>query len=248
MTEKQTTVSEKAFLESLDALETLAKGMVPVADDVDDLDDLNKGIADEDLQKGDPDDEGGTDDDDPDEGLDKGLQAPDSFAAEAVADSENIKKAIEVSDFLADLVDKVSGAIDGIRKETETRFAAIEKSLAANITASQELTKALSDSLRKSFQAVAEKADLQSEDLRKSLETLNSELSRTPAHTPKSKTTVLSKSFGDDSDKKEMSKTDILKSLTDLYEKGDPGVTSLDIIRFESGGSLSPAVEKLLGL
>lgn len=257
MTEQKTTMPEKAFLESLDALENLAKGMVPVADDLDAAagEDLEKSqsadgqgeaAADEALVKGD--DGGDDEDEDKDEGdedAEKALSGDAlSFAEEAAAGSENIRKAIEVSDFLADLVDRVGDAIDGIRKNLDSRVEAIEKSLLTVCEANQSVVQAVAETLRKSFQAVSEKTDQQAETLRKSLDILNDELSRTPARAPKAKVSVLEKGFNDEEKGIEMSKADILKSLSDMFERGEPGVTSLDVIRFESSGVLPPHIQK----
>ena len=284
MTEKQTTMPEKAFLESLDSLETLVKGMVtdgaaeaapPVVEEEtvvveEDLakggDALSKG--DEDLEKcGDKKlAKGGGEDEDDDPGADlegedieKGVSTdtdvkpvepaePTTFADELVEGSENIQKAIEVSEFLADLVDRVGEAIDNLRAVTDERFEKMEKSLSDVAKVNQSAVAAMTETLRKSYQAVAEKTDQQAQDLRKSLGDLNAELSKAPARGPKTKTHVLSKSFGERANDRAMNKEDILKSLTDMFEKGDPNVTSMDIVRFESGGSLSPHVMKALGL
>ena len=155
-----------------------------------------------------------------------------------------------MSDFLNDLVQGIGRAIDQIRTDVNAGMARVElmeKSLTQAAKTNQDLAAAVTDTLRKSFQAISEKTDQQTEDLRKSMEGLNEGLSRQPARAPKSKTMVLNKSFeGEQS--KEMSRDDILKSLTSLFEKGDPNVTSMDIIRFEASGQIAPQVQKVLGL
>jgi methyl-accepting chemotaxis protein len=63
----------------------------------------------------------------------------------AAESSENIQKAIEVSDFLSDLVGLVGEAIDGLKEATEARFERIEKSLAKSCEI-QETTVVIYDS------------------------------------------------------------------------------------------------------
>jgi len=241
------TMPKEAFLKSLDTLEALAKGADSGDDgakgDDDNLDDLDEDI-DSRIMKGDADDlEDDNDDPDDNDDLDKG------FAASAAADSENIQKAVEVSDFLADLVSKVGEAIDGFQKSIDDRFEAIEKSLADVVLTNQDVTIAVADTLRKSFQAVSEKTDQQAEQLQKSLADLDATLSTTPRTQLKSKLNVLEKSFsdgGDASEGKVMSRPAISKALTEMFEAGNPGVTSMDVLRFESNGALSPKIRELL--
>jgi len=243
MAETIETMPEKAFLKSLDTLESLAKGVAPADKDekTPDPDDLDTRIA-----KGEADDAADDDLDAENEEDEEGEGIEKSFAESLVDESDNIQKAVEVSDFLADLVKKVGSAIDGLKTAASERFETIEKSLDAVIQSNKDVTLAVSDTLRKSFQAVSEKTDRQAEQLEKSLENLDKVLTTTPAAQVKSKLNVLEKSFSSGDDKPVLSRTAILKSLTDMFEEGNPAVTSMDILRFESNGALAPHIKKLL--
>ncbi len=259
--QKEKAIPENSFFAALDELEKLAKGLIPSGDGENEdleksqtdggIEDLDKGCG-GDLEKSGDGDEDEDEDGNDDEGVEKSQSAEagseDSpFTEDLINDNEDIQKAVEVSDFLAALVDKVGEAIDGIRQAQTERLDAIEKSLFKATEANQNIALSIVDTLKKSFQSVADRTDRQTEDLRKSVEALNNELAKQPLRTPKSKTTVLQKSFeGGEGEKKEMSKDQILKSLTSMFERGDPAVTSMDIVRFESGGSLSPHLIKKL--
>ena len=271
MTQNQNTLPEAEFLKALETLENLAKGAVPNGEG----EDLEKSVeaqaegatAEESatpaapegevIQKGgdgdnDEDDEDEDDKDDMEksnvEGLDPIAGAEQDTFDEIVDGSESISKAIEVSDFLAELVTKICSAVDSIRKSVDDRMNAMEKSLTDSVARGQQVEQAFIDALKKSFQAVTTKTDEQAEELRKSIEGMGVELGKMPARNLKSKTTVLEKSFGENSEPKTISKSGILKSLTSMVEAGDPDISSMDVLRFESGGYLTPAVKKKLGL
>ena len=240
-------VEEKDFLKSLDALENLAKGTIgdaldEVPETIEEIDDeLNKAldgqpdvVTEEDFQKSDSgdddDDDNGEDDDDED--------TEKSFAEKAAEGSENIEKAIEVSDFLADLVDQVGFAIDSMQQSVNDRMDAMEKSL-ANVTAfNGELAK----SLKTSFMEMDSGLDI----LKKSVEGMGD----APVHGRKSVTT-LSKSFagGDDnSSGKAPGRKDIIKALDTALEKSVEGVNPMDIVRFETTGTLSKSAAEAIGM
>ena len=250
----QETVSEQAFMSAVDELENLAKGIIQPGDGETQEDLLKSETSEDDLDTADnPDDDAPTPDNDED--LDKAVETETAvetgktFAESAIGDSEDIQKAVEVSDFLAALVDKVGEAIDGMRQENDARFAAIEKSLAVVTDSTGQVGLALAKALRKSFAATMDFQNETSETLKKSLEDLSTELSTVPAAKPKSKTKILSKSFeGDDETKPPKSKDEILKSLTALVEANDPDVQAMDIIKFEGSGTLRPHLITKLGL
>ena len=250
MDEKLKTMPETEFFKALDVLEKAVDGTILVTDE--DLEKADPDKADEtvedddgktppednDLKKADADD----DDDDDDNGKDKDDdEIEKGFVEDAVDESENIEKAIEVSEFLADLVTKVGDAIDGIRKSVDDRFNALEKSVADGLVQNQKTTGLVVDALKKSFELVSSRADAQASELQKSLSDFGAEYGQQPARKLKARTsTVLDKSFVEEGDSPAMAKSMILKSMTDMFERGEPGITSMDIIRFESGGHLSP--------
>jgi hypothetical protein len=244
MENKDVTMPEDALLKSLDKLEELIRGVVPAEEEPE----LEKAFGKDDPEKDDDEDDDkkpDSDDDDDKEEDEDDDKVEKSFSESAAESSDNIQKAIEVSDFLSDLVGLVGEAIDGLKEATEARFEQIEKSLAKSCEIQETTNLAIVETLKKSFQAVSEKTDIQAEDLVKSIKNLNDELSKAPAGLPKSKTHILEKSFGDDGEKT-MSKSEIMKSLRDLYDKGDAGVTSMDIVKFEGSGILSPHIRKML--
>lgn len=252
------------FMKSLDALEKLAHGKIESSqiekpgDGVGARDDLNnesldKSILDEPsgepaevevLKKGDPDD-----DDDPDNDQQEDEDTEKSFAQEAAENSETIHKAIEVSDFLADLVGEIGAAIDGIRANVETRLEAMEKSA----TSQADFNKSLATALKKSFEgttALLEKSISGGEDLKKSLEGLGNQ----PAHGRKSKTSVLEKSFAvNNGGKASLKKSQVLNMMTNAVISGDGTVNGVpingnDVMKYETSGFLGPDLKKALGL
>lgn len=254
MTDKENTkeVGEKDFLKSLDALETLAKGEIvtqetdelekaapsvegeelekadPVVEEpAEDLEKADPADDDDDLEKGEPDND--DDDDGDDDGVDK------SFAETATEESENIEKAVEVSDFLSDLVDQVGFALDRIEKSVKERLAEMEKSI--------ESVKVFNSKLAKSLKMSFEAMDGGIEDLRKSFDTI----ADAPAHGRKSVTT-LEKSFGENGETKAPKKADVLNAMQMALEKSVEGITSMDIVRYEATGDMPPHVAKVLGL
>ncbi len=238
-------VEEKDFLKSLDALENLANGTIgnaldEVPETIEEIDDeLNKAldgqpdvVTEEDFQKSDSGDDDEDDNGDDDEDTEK------SFAEKAAEGSENIEKAIEVSDFLADLVDQVGFAIDSMQQSVNDRMDAMEKSLANVATFNGELAK----SLKISFMEM----DSGLETLKKSVDGMGD----APVHGRKSVTT-LSKSFagGDDNSAgKVPGRKDIIKALDTALEKSVEGVNPMDIVRFETTGTLSKSAAEAIGM
>lgn len=236
-------VEEKDFLKSLDALENLAKGAIGetsepvIPDTIEEIDDeLEKSLKDaepdvvtaDELKKSDPD----GDEDDDDEDTEK------SFATMAAEGSENIEKAIEVSDFLSDLVDQVGFAIDGIRESVTARMDAMAKSMAD--------VSAFNNGLAKSLKASFKGMDSGLETLKKSVDGM----ADAPARGRKSVTT-LSKSFAGESDtdsNKAIGRKEVLRALDTALEKSVDGVNPMDIVRFETTGTLSKTAAAAIGM
>lgn len=235
------TVEEKDFMKSLDALENLAKGAIgdepETIEEIDEeLEKSLKGegvdvLTHEDMEKANPDP-----DEDEDEKEDEDTEK--SFADLAADGSENIEKAIEVSDFLADLVDQVGFAIDTMRESIDARMDAMEKSL-SDVTA---FNGGLAKSLKTSFREM----DTGLDTLKKSFDGM----ADTPVRGRKSITT-LNKSFaggeGENADKAPGRK-DIIAALDTALEKSIDGVSAMDVVRFETTGTLSKSAAKAIGM
>jgi hypothetical protein len=222
------TIGEDELLKSLDTLEALAKGKVaeeaPAAEEEPEI-----------ITKSDVDDEDGEE-----RGQEENANEEEqekSFAEKAVESSENLRKAIEVSDFLSDLVEEVGKAIDGLKSEVRGRLDGIEKSLADAGNLRAQVTEAFSMSM-KGLLDLVKSSSVNLEDLKKSIDELGSQ----PVHGRKSKLTVLEKSFNANENENTLTKSQILSTLTEMVISGQEGVTANDIVRFESGGSLNPAV------
>lgn len=240
-------IEEKDFLKSLDALEDLAKGAIgetpdlEIPDTIEEIDaELEKSLEGktvepdvftaDDLEKAAPD----SDDEDEDEDDD----TEKSFAGMAAEGSENIEKAIEVSDFLADLVDQVGFAIDGIRADVAARMDTVEKSLAG--------VAAFNDGLAKSLKTSFTEMDNGLDTLKKSVDGM----ADAPIHSRKSVTT-LNKSFAGASDEdgnKAIGRKDIISALDTALEKSVEGVAPMDIVRFETTGTLSKSAATAIGM
>lgn len=247
---KGETVEEKDFMKSLDALENLAKGIMDTGEE-----DLSKSIDEDDLSKsadGDEDGDGATDTDDV---IEKGFPTDDededdddgdedvekSFADSAIEGSETIEKAIEVSDFLGDLVDQVGFALDSIKKSIETRMDSMEKSLSGVMAFNGELAKSLKTSFTEMDRGITQNMG-EMDKLAKSFDTL------ADAPQGRKSLTTFSKSFGESETSAPTTKKDVLKMMDQALEKSIDGITAMDIVRYDSTGELSPKAAKALGM
>jgi len=241
---KGETVEEKDFMKSLDALENLAKGIMDTGEE-----DLSKSIDEDDLSKSvDGDEDGATD---TDEVIEKGFPTDDeddddddvekSFADSAIEGSETIEKAIEVSDFLGDLVDQVGFALDSIKKSIETRMDSMEKSLSGVMAFNGELAKSLKTSFTEMDRGITQNMG-EMDKLAKSFDTL------ADAPQGRKSLTTFSKSFGESETSAPTTKKDVLKMMDQALEKSIDGITAMDIVRYDSTGELSPKAAKALGM
>lgn len=218
------TISTDELMKSIEKLEALAKGQ-----DADDDPDDKDNDVDDDLDDKDPDD-----DPDEDDETEKSLAAEAGKAAQSIiGESEDIQKAIEVSDFLAELVYGIGNRLDELEKAIHSRINDMEKSLG-------EMGGAMAISIRGGM----EQASLGVEDLRKSL----AQVVEAPAYRRRSVATVMEKSFNPGAGPAEntLSKSQVLSRMTAMVEGGKSGVTPQDVVRFESSGHLSPAVQALV--
>jgi hypothetical protein len=216
-------MSEKAAVQTeelnkaLDQLETLVKGCG--SDDKS----VTKGDEGDDKDPTYREDEGKEDEkEDTEDGADK------SFAA-SIEDSESIKKGLEVSEFLNDLVSLVSASVDGVRGQVVKGFKHQDD---VNSTIAKSMT-----TIAKSISAMAESV--------KEVVGRMDELEKQPATVKKSITAVgVERRFVEDEQKTTMSKAMISQKLNDAVMKGEViggcTVTAHDAIKFESTGQLRP--------
>lgn len=207
-------VDEEDVLKSLDTLEDLVKG---------------------DVKDEEEDDEDQDDDGEPDENEDEDTEK--SFGSD-FEETEEIQKAVEVSAFLADLVDSVRTSIDDLRKSVTVEITEMKKSLTDmrgfQATAIDRLAKAMSGETEKVTGLVTGM-----EDLRKSLE----DFGNSPARPRKSTLKVIEKSFNQEGEGEPvLRKSQIVDRLVRLAQQRDSGVSLLDVTKFEMNGELRPEI------
>jgi len=207
-----------------------------VSDEVDDKEDDRE---DEDQQHEEPDgDEYDRENEEEDEPVEKSL-------VEELESKDNVRKALEVSEFLSELVNGISTLIDAQRAD-------LGKSMEASNQYSDTLNKSL-NIMMKSQRAILETQG----ELAKSLGKLNKRISNLESQPTgrKAALSVVEKSFKDSigageskNEPKTLTKSQAMTILTDgLY--GNKGVTAQDIVSYESLGDpryLSPSAQALL--
>lgn len=168
--------------------------------------------------------------------------------------NNDIKKSIEASEFLEAVVECI------VKSLTETQTT-IQKSQSASEDAYEVFAKSLAANLRQG-EAVQEQISTAMDDIKKSLsEEISSmkseilgqleEFSHQPAHMRKSMQNVnvhdknFQKSLGQPAGQ-QLSKSEVLATLTSEMYSGNPLVTANDIISYESGAPLRPEVERLV--
>lgn len=168
--------------------------------------------------------------------------------------NDDIKKSIEASEFLEAVVECI------VKSLTETQTT-IQKSQSASEDAYEVFAKSLAANLRQG-EAVQEQISIAMGDIKKSLsEEISSmkseilgqleEFSHQPAYMRKSMQNVnvhdknFQKSLGQPAGQ-QLSKSEVLATLTSEMYSGNPLVTANDIISYESGAPLRPEVERLV--
>ena len=246
--DKKTEISEEEFLKSLDALEAVI-GQPEIEDlekgaNEEVVEDLEKGIDEEkaeDLEKkvaDDPDpDEEEEEEEEEEEGTDSEEDTEKSFADIMAEDSEEIEKAIEVSEFLSEIVNQIGEKLGGFGGRIEAMEKSFEKI--------QEQNGVIAESMKKSFLYFG---DSMKKSFTESKGMLKSQIEKwgdQPARKRKSKTVILEKSgFEPDGEAAEdvMSKGQILTKMTDMIQKDVEGITATDLIKFEATGDIHQQV------
>jgi len=146
-----------------------------------------------------------------------------SFYDEAKDESSEIRKAVEVTDFLNDLVKAIGKSMDSLRKSVTDSNKAVMSTLAT---------------MAKSMATVAEEV----QDLADRVE----DLEKTPVGGKKSITASagIERSFSDAGT--ELSGDEILDQLTEWAMKGEHGITSIDVSQYETTRTLTKAAQEAL--
>jgi hypothetical protein len=157
-------------------------------------------------------------------------KAKKSFAEELV-EQEQVAKAIDVSDFLEELVYKIAEGHDALSNEVSksTRFA----------------------SYQQNFNVGLAKAMGEFGTLVKNLAIKVDEIGKQPAAIRKSDLSVVEKSFaeGDKTNNEQtLTKSQMASKLLELQQAGDKEIQVNDIIRAESTGTVRPELKAKLGL
>lgn len=246
-------------LKSLEELEALGKSMLGETSD-DPADDLSKGEKEEEkeeLNADDVADEGGEEDNSSDDDDDKeDDDASDDGGEEDIDDDieksiqelfgvEDIQKGMEVSDFLASLVEASANSVlmvgDEVKKSLNQSTVLTEgfaKSMGIIAKSQAALYKSLGEvsdlvkSVITNQEALAERLEaIESQPtMRKSVGSLNVQ--------PKN----FQKSVGAVGDGQQLSKSQITAALSDLVMKGDSNISPVDVLHAESGAPLRPEV------
>lgn len=218
-----------------DALEAKAMKKSVDADEVSDTDD-------------DGNDDGkdeGKDDakDDEDEGEDK---AEKSLRGE-LAESEEIQKGIDASEFLSEFSHIQARVIDDLRFD-------VSKSLESSARVSDVLSKSFA-AIMKSQEGLVNLVKSQASKLEesnsiiKSLQERLEVVEKTPVGR-KAVVDVVEKSFaastGTPAQKDSLSKGEIMAKINNMIIKGVPGVAPMDLIKFESTGEMSATIKDLV--
>lgn len=158
-------------------------------------------------------------------------KAAKSFA-DTAAESDNVRKAIDVSDFLSDLVYTIA-------EHTDSLTESVEKSLDGFVY-QQRFNQAMASAMK------------QMGELIKGLSEQVQGIGKQPAATRKSdvSATVVEKSFANanPASNDTLSKSQIAAKLMTLMESGDKSVTDQDVIRAETTGLIRPELREKVGL
>lgn len=246
-------MSQEKLSKALDEIDALADEILAKSEETEELEksedsadlageesDVKKGLKPDEVAKDEDDkDDDDEDDEDEDDDKDKDEKEVQKSFGDLAEESDAISKAVEVSDFLAEMT-RVQGAIlDSVRSdvnkslETSTQTATIlAKSFNAIMKSQSNLSKSLV-SISKSLGA---------------LESRIEQVERAP-QPRKAVVNVMEKSFNHSagvSEGKTLSKSEISSKLSDLFLSGKEGVTAQDIIAYESNGTMRPEVQSII--
>jgi hypothetical protein len=246
------TVSEEELIKALDYLDEIAKG--DESEDSDKAKDAKKSDkaeakedeaelemeGKEEVKKAES--ETKESEDEGEEGEEGEEDEEKSFAENAYEESETIRKAIEVSDFLSEFVEAISDHLDVLGGTFKDEF---QKSLATQ----QKLAKNVSESMR-GLQDLIKSQGEEVEALTKRITELEKEPA--PDQVRKSKLTILEKSNADQEQIRTnrplqgMEKSMVANQLAQLAISATGGVTEMDVARFEHTGVIPPHAKQLI--
>lgn len=221
-----------------DALEAKAMKKSVDADEVSDTDDDGN-------DKGE--DEGKDDEkEDEDEGEDKADKAEKSLRG-ALADSEEISKGVDASEFLSEFSRIQARVVDDLRFD-------VNKSLETSGRVSEVLSKSFA-AIMKSQEGLVGLVKSQagkleeSNSIIKSLQERLDVVEKQPVGR-KSVIDVVEKSFaasaGVANQKASLSKGEVLAKMNNMILKGVPGVVPMDLVKYESTGQMSETIKDLV--
>ena len=147
----------------------------------------------------------------------------DSFFQKAQEDSDEIKKGVEVSDFLSDITTQIGESIDSVNTLIKSEINGVTDSV-------REIAKAMKDIGESTVELI---------------QRMN-EIERTPIGSRKSVLTKGEKGISRFDSGTELSKAQVLNKLTSMFEKSENGVTADDVIGFEASGRMKPELKEII--
>lgn len=168
---------------------------------------------------------------------------------------ETIKESIEASEFLESLVGLIVKSLGdaqvSLKKsqtDSQNAFEVFAKSLNANLRQGQNMQQQFEAGMQTLQKSITEQMDSMKSEVLEKLE----EFSHQPASVRKSMKSVniqdrnFQKSLGHTEGIEQLSKSQVLNTLTSELYSGNPLVQASDIISYESGAPLRPELESLV--
>lgn len=168
---------------------------------------------------------------------------------------ETIKESIEASEFLESLVRLIVKSLGdaqvSLKKsqtDSQNAFEVFAKSLNANLRQGQNMQQQFEAGMQTLQKSITEQMDSMKSEVLEKLE----EFSHQPASVRKSMKSVniqdrnFQKSLGHTEGIEQLSKSQVLNTLTSELYSGNPLVQASDIISYESGAPLRPELESLV--
>lgn len=168
---------------------------------------------------------------------------------------ETIKESIEASEFLESLVGLIVKSLGdaqvSLKKsqtDSQNAFEVFAKSLNANLRQGQNMQQQFEAGMQTLQESITEQMDSMKSEVLEKLE----EFSHQPASVRKSMKSVniqdrnFQKSLGHTEGIEQLSKSQVLNTLTSELYSGNPLVQASDIISYESGAPLRPELESLV--
>jgi hypothetical protein len=196
-----------------------------------------------DFEKGDEIGKAQDDKDKEKEGYDFGKSLP-----QAVQDSEPLRKGIEVSQFLSEFAKAMGAGFEGVEARLDAKVQAVGQALFDQLTAfaaeQGEFNKSLAQGVVNighgvagSIQQVQEVAEMPVGAPR------TQQLQVLPGGQQQGQQFV-QKSFGGQPGMENISKAMVADVMSDMIHKGEPGITPLEVIKYDTTGELRPDLQQ----